>query len=75
MEIRSMRIKIVFSTLILLMFNGALLYAQDPGEPCSGNDVDNTGCPLDTWVVLLAFVAIAFAARHLYKQKKKCAIV
>jgi len=75
MEIRSMRVKIVFSTLILLMFNAAFLYAQDPGEPCNGNDVDNTGCPLDTWVVLLAFVAIAFAARHLYKQKKKCAIV
>lgn len=69
-----MRLKIFFSTLLLLLTNVALMYAQDPGEPCSGNDVDNVGCPLDTWVVLLAFVAIAFAAWHL-NNKRKAAIV
>ena len=65
-----MRIKIFFSTILLLMFNVALLCAQDPGEPCSGNDVDNVGCPLDTWVVLLAFIAIVFAAWHLNNKRK-----
>jgi len=65
-----MRIKIFFSTLLLLIVNVAFLYAQDPGEPCSGNDVDTVGCPLDTWVVLLAFIAIIFAAWHLNNKRK-----
>ena len=65
-----MRLKIFFSTLLLLLANVAVMYAQDPGEPCNGNDPDNVGCPLDTWVVLLAFVAIVFAAWHLNNKRK-----
>lgn len=65
-----MRVKIFFGTLLLSMLNVALLRAQDPGEPCSGNDVDSVGCPLDTWVVLLAFIAIVFAAWHLKNKRK-----
>jgi hypothetical protein len=70
-----MRVKIFFSTVLLLMVNAALLYAQDPGEPCNGNDVDNTGCPLDTWVILLAFVAIVIAAWHLNNKRKAAPVV
>jgi len=70
-----MRLKIFFSTLLLLLTNVALIYAQDPGEPCNGNDPDNVGCPLDTWVVLLAIVAIVFAAWHLQKRRKTAAVV
>ena len=70
-----MRAKIFFSTLLLLIINVALLYAQDPGEPCGGNDVDNNGCPLDTWVVLLAFVAIVIAAWHLNNKRKAALVV
>jgi hypothetical protein len=70
-----MRVKIFFSTLLLLMVNVALLYAQDPGEPCGGNDVDNNGCPLDTWVILLAFVAIVIAAWHLNNKRKAAPVI
>jgi len=64
-----MRIKIFFST-ILLMLNAVLLYAQaDAGGPCTGTDPDNT-CPLDTWVILLAFIAIVFAAWRLNNKRK-----
>jgi len=66
-----MRVRIFFSTL-LLMFNTELLFAQDGiGFPCTDNDPDNTNCPLDTWVILLAFIALAFAARHLYRKQKQ----
>jgi hypothetical protein len=67
-----MRVRIFFSTLLVLMFSTGLLFAQDPiGQPCAGNDADLTGCPLDTWVVLLAFIAIVFAARHIYRKQKQ----
>jgi len=64
-----MRIKIFFST-ILLMLSAGMLYAQtDPFVPCSGTDPDNA-CPLDTWVILLAFIAIVFAAWRLNNKRK-----
>ncbi|MDB4921549.1 hypothetical protein [Mucilaginibacter sp.] len=65
-----MRVRIFFSTLLLL-FNAGLLFAQDPGAPCAGQDPDLTTCPLDTWVIFLAFVAIVFAARHIYRKQKQ----
>ena len=67
-----MRGKVFFSTLLLIL-NIGLLYAQDPGEPCAGQDADLSGCPLDSWVVLLAFIAIVFAAWHLNNKRKKVA--
>jgi hypothetical protein len=63
-----MRIKIFFAALFLLMLNVAVLYAQ-PGEPCGGTDPDET-CPLDTWVIVLAVVATAYAAIHLYRKQR-----
>ena len=69
-----MRVKIFFSTL-LLMFNAGLLFAQDPiGEPCAGQDTDLNGCPLDTWVIIMAFIAIIFAARHIYRKQKSSSL-
>jgi hypothetical protein len=62
-----MRIKIFFGAFLLLMLNTVVLFAQ-PGEPCQGLDVDNP-CPLDTWVVVLAVVAVLFAAIHLYRKQ------
>lgn len=70
----NMRIKIFFGTLLLLMVNVALLYAQDPNQPCDGTDPD-TFCPLDTWVALLAFIAIIFGAWHLNKKRKAAASI
>jgi hypothetical protein len=63
-----MRIKIFFGAFLLLMLNVVMLYAQ-PGEPCGGVDPDAT-CPLDTWVIVLAFAAVIFAAFHLNRKQK-----
>jgi hypothetical protein len=61
-----MRIKIFCAAFLLLMLNVFALFAQ-PTEPCAGADPD-TSCPLDTWVIILAAVALAFAAIHLYRK-------
>jgi len=76
MKTNSMRVKLFFGTLLFLLLNATILSAQctGPGCPCDGTDID-TGCPIDSWVTVLAVVAMIFAAWHLYKQKKKCAIV
>ncbi len=69
-----MRVKIFFSTLLLLMINIVALYAQSESPidgPCGLNDDDNQNCPLDTWVVVLAIIAVIFAAIHLHKKKKR----
>ncbi|WP_299582801.1 hypothetical protein [Mucilaginibacter sp.] len=66
-----MRVKLFISTLLFLMLNAALLYAQDPGAPCSAQDVDLGNCPLDSWVVVIAVAAVIFAAWHLNNQQKK----
>jgi hypothetical protein len=62
-----MRVKIFLGTLLLLIFSTVALYAQ-PGEPCAGTDPDAT-CPLDTWVAVLAFAALALATIHLYRKR------
>jgi hypothetical protein len=62
-----MRIKIFLGSLLLLILNTAVLYAQ-PGEPCAGTDPDAV-CPLDTWVIFLAAIALVFAVRHLYRKQ------
>jgi hypothetical protein len=62
-----MRVKIFLGSLLLLILNTAVLYAQ-PGEPCGGTDPDAT-CPLDTWILVLAAIAIIFAAVHLSRKQ------
>jgi hypothetical protein len=65
-----MRGKIFFGALLLLVLNTATLFAQGgPGEPCQGTDPDAT-CPLDTWVIVLAVVAVIFAVVHLNRKQK-----
>ena len=63
-----MRVKIFLGVLLLLILNTAVLYAQ-PGEPCGGTDPDAT-CPLDTWVIVLAAVAVIFAVTKLYRLQR-----
>jgi hypothetical protein len=60
---------IVFSSSLLLI--PIISFAQEGGPPCGDGDPINTGCPLDTWVIVLAFIAIAFTARHLYRKQKQ----
>ena len=62
-----MRVKLFFATLLLLVLSTGALYAQ-PGEPCAGVDPD-ANCPLDTWVIILAVAALAFATIHLYRKR------
>jgi len=65
--------KIFCSALILLMLNVMVGFAQTgttgPGAPCGGTDID-ADCPLDTWVIFLAVIAVVFAAIHLHKKQK-----
>lgn len=43
----------------------------DPGDGlCDGNDGGPDGCPLDTWVIVLAIIAVIFAAIHLHRKQK-----
>jgi hypothetical protein len=44
-------------------------FAQDNDFACDNADVD-AYCPLDTWVIILAMAAFAFAAAHLYRKQK-----
>ncbi|HAL82915.1 MAG TPA: hypothetical protein DCO83_12305 [Mucilaginibacter sp.] len=62
-----MRVKIFCGALLLLMLNVVVLYAQ-PGTPCDGTDPD-LPCPLDTWVIVFAIAATAFAAIRLYRKQ------
>ncbi|MDB5016251.1 MAG: hypothetical protein JWQ84_1083 [Mucilaginibacter sp.] len=65
-----MKVKIIFSVFLLVtLFNGTISYAQ-AGLPCAGTDIDNT-CPLDTWVIVLAFLAVAFASFHLSRKQSR----
>ncbi|HEY8784084.1 MAG TPA: hypothetical protein VIM16_20820 [Mucilaginibacter sp.] len=67
-----MRIKVFCGTLLLLMLDVIVLFAQrgrGPGEPCDGRDPDEI-CPLDTWVIILAVIAITFAVIHLLHRQK-----
>ena len=45
----------------------SLLLAQD--LPCGGNDPYAT-CPLDSWVIVLAAIALIFAVVHLGRKQK-----
>ena len=71
-----MRVRIFFSSLVLLLLSVLFVNAQTggPGAPCDqtagGTDPD-LNCPLDTWVVGLAIVTVIFAAWHIRNKQKK----
>jgi len=46
-------------------------FAQDDGGPvCGDDDPINAYCPLDTWVIILAFIAVIFKAIYLQRKQK-----
>lgn len=69
--------------LVFLIANTVPLFAQfigggsgggggddGPGSaPCGGADIDG-GCPLDTWVIILAAIALIFTTLYLYRKQK-----
>jgi hypothetical protein len=52
-------------------FFPASLFAQDDNLPCDAGNPFSGPCPLDTWVVVLAVIAVTFAAIHLKRKQKK----
>jgi membrane protease YdiL (CAAX protease family) len=40
------------------------------GPDCSDIDPINAYCPLDTWVIILAFIAVIFTAIYLQRKQK-----
>ncbi len=67
-----MRVRIFFLSTLLVIFNIALLSASpDDGDPqaCLGGEIDGN-CPLDTWVIVIAVIAVIFAAVHLRRKQK-----
>ncbi len=49
----------------------AILFAQDSiNNNCDDHDPLDNYCPLDTWVIVLAAVAMLFAVSHLYRKQK-----
>lgn len=60
-------IKKIFLTLLVLVITTLGCFAQI--FACDDAD-DDAFCPLDTWVIVLAVAAFAFAAIHLYRKQK-----
>lgn len=59
----------VLSSSFLLL--PAISFAQTDGGPdCGDADPINSTCPLDTWVIILAFIAVVFAAIYLHHKQK-----
>ena len=54
----------------VLLLSPVISFAQGP-LPCGDSDptIPNA-CPLDTWVVFLAVIAVSFAALHLHRKQK-----
>ncbi len=61
-------IKKIFPTTLIFMLATLSCFAQLE-SPCEPTDNDSP-CPLDTWVVVLAIVAFTFAVIHLYRKQK-----
>ncbi len=54
--------------LLLIVSNVFMVLADDPGEPCDVL-VDPIGnCPLDTWTMYIAVIAVAIAVCYLIKK-------
>jgi hypothetical protein len=62
-----MKLKISFGIIVLLLISTAGAFAQV--LPCGGDDPD-AGCPLDTWVIVLAIIVSSFAVLKLQRRKK-----
>jgi hypothetical protein len=65
-----MKIKVFCGAFLLWVLNVVVGFAQvGVGGPCGFGD-DDGNCPLDTFVVVLAAIALVFGAVHLYRKGK-----
>ena len=54
-----------------LFLTPAISYAQGGDLPCGGDDPTGTNpCPLDSWVWILAALALIFSTLYLHHQQK-----
>jgi preprotein translocase subunit SecG len=73
------RFRFIYNVILVIVFFGSSLlfpvisFAQTLSPDCDDTDPVHTQCPLDTWVIGLAFIAIIFAARHLYRKQRQSA--
>ena len=68
-----------FLAIMLLVSIPCIALAQDdtPGDGCDPYpSEDGTGCtvPLDTWVMLLAIIAVAYGIYRLHKKQKALSV-
>jgi hypothetical protein len=61
-------IRKIFSATLVFVMATLSCFAQLE-SPCEPTDNDSP-CPLDTWVVVLAVMAFVFAVVHLYRKQK-----
>jgi hypothetical protein len=65
--------KIVSLTILAgsILLLPSISFAQGGDLPCGGDDpTTSTPCPLDTWVWVLAVVAVIFGAMYLQRKQK-----
>lgn len=60
---------IILSGSMLLL--PAMSFAQGGDLPCGGDDPTSSNpCPLDSWVWVIAAIAMVFGAMYLHRQQK-----
>lgn len=77
------RMKKLFLSTFLFFANIAILFADDPGggtpsNPCGGSDIDGptgtpTDCPIDTWIMVFAALALIITILYLHKKQQNAA--
>ena len=67
----------IYKIVSLIILSGSMLllpvisFAQGGDLPCGGDDpTTSTPCPLDSWVWVLALIAVIFGTIYLYRQQK-----
>ena len=67
----------IYKTVSLIILSGSMLllpmvsFAQGGDLPCGGDDpTTSTPCPLDSWVWVLALIAVVFGSIYLHRRQK-----
>jgi hypothetical protein len=55
---------------VLFLIGTPLLSKAQADQGCSGQDVYDGNCPLDTWVIVLVVIAGLFTAIYLHRKQK-----
>ncbi len=64
-------IRTFYATVILLVTGALSTYAQPGGPTAPECDPDDpSGCPLDTWVLLLVGATLVLTVIHLHRKQK-----